>query len=132
MSEPKCPRRRLILTPEDRADLERIRDRDPRAYRREYAAALLKIAEGKAPYWVARHGLHKPRHPETVYGWLTHYEQTRQLPVRPACRGKGFSPRSAGSGLGDGASVAPASRGGTQSVDTKTAPETLSAAPTAS
>lgn len=84
-------RRTLELSSEERAALEQVRDRDQRAYLRERAAALLKIADGQAPYRVARHGLLKPRHPETVYGWLNDYLSTRSLKVRPACRGP-FSP----------------------------------------
>lgn len=85
------PRRTLELTAEERASLEQIRDRDQRAYLRERAAALLKIADGQAPYRVALQGLLKPRHPETVYGWLNHYLATRSVKVRPACR-RSFSP----------------------------------------
>lgn len=88
----KLPRCTLELTELQRAELERIRDRDSRAYLREKAAALLKIADGHSPHWVAAHGLLKPRHKETIYGWLNHYLKTQQLPVRPACR-RSFSPR---------------------------------------
>jgi hypothetical protein len=41
---------------------------------REHCAALLKVAEGEAPYWVACHGLLKGRQPDTVYGWLARYQ----------------------------------------------------------
>jgi hypothetical protein len=57
-----------------RQELVRARDHDPRPYVRERAAALLKIAEGRAPYWVALHGLLKVRDPDTVYGWLRAYQ----------------------------------------------------------
>ena len=87
----KLPRRTLELTDQQRAELEHIRDHDARAYLREKAAALLKIADGHSPHWVAAQGLLKPRHKETVYGWLNHYQKTKQLPVRKACRGT-FSP----------------------------------------
>lgn len=66
--------RTLSLSEEQRDELLRMRDRDPRPDIREKAAALLKIAEGKAPYWVARYGLLKPRDPDTVYGWLNCYQ----------------------------------------------------------
>ena len=36
----------LELKADQRRELERTRDRDKRAYMREYAAALLKIADG--------------------------------------------------------------------------------------
>ena len=65
--------RTLDLTPEKRAELVRARDRDPRPYLREIAAALLKVAAGRSCRWVARHGLHKSRKPETVRRWLDRY-----------------------------------------------------------
>jgi hypothetical protein len=66
-------RRRLTLNWEQRRELEQARDHDPRPYVRERCAALLKIADGAAPYAVARHGLLKPRDPDTVYTWLARY-----------------------------------------------------------
>ena len=50
------------------------RDHDPKPYIRERCAAILKIADGHAPYAVARTGLLKPRDPDTVYTWLDAYE----------------------------------------------------------
>ena len=79
-------RRTLVLSLEQRAELEAIRNRDPRPYMREKAAALLKIADGMTPHAVACHGLLRCRDPDTVYGWLDHYELTGTLKVRPACR----------------------------------------------
>lgn len=67
--------RRLDLTEDQRHDLLAARDHDPRPYVRERCAAVLKIAEGVAPYAVARHGLLKPRDPDTLYGWLAHYQR---------------------------------------------------------
>src|SRR2546423_14163079 len=69
-------RRTLELTNEQRAELERYRDHDGRPYVRERCAALLKVAQHRSPHWVARHGLLKPRDPDTVYGWLTGYQRT--------------------------------------------------------
>jgi hypothetical protein len=37
------------------------RDHDPKLYVRERCAAMLKIADGHSPHWVALHGLLKPR-----------------------------------------------------------------------
>jgi hypothetical protein len=65
--------RTLVLTPIQRTDLEHVRDHDARPYLRECAAALLKIADGMTAHAVARHGLLKPRDPDTVYRWLTAY-----------------------------------------------------------
>jgi DNA-binding PadR family transcriptional regulator len=84
-------RRTLVLTDEQRAELERIRDRDKRPYLRVRAAALLKIAAGASPHWVACHGLLKPVAPDTVYRWLNDWEREPHLRVRPACR-RPFSP----------------------------------------
>jgi hypothetical protein len=66
--------RRLQISPAERQALIALRDHDRRPYLRERAAALLKIADGAAPYAVARRGLLKPRKPDTVYRWLTAFE----------------------------------------------------------
>ena len=66
-------RRALSLTEEQRQELLRLRDHDPRPYVRERGAAILKIAEGLSPHRVARSGLLKPRDPDTVYAWLDRY-----------------------------------------------------------
>ena len=56
-----------------RRELEQARDHDSRPYVRERCAAVLKIAEGTSAHAVARHGLLKPRDPDTVSAWLAHY-----------------------------------------------------------
>ena len=84
-------RRSLTLNQQQRLDLEHLRDHDRRPYMRERAAALLKIADGASPHFVAHHGLLKKRDPDTVYQWLDRYLQTGQVRARPACRRK-FSP----------------------------------------
>jgi len=61
------------LTEEERQQLINHRDHDPRPYVRERCAAILKVADGKAAYWVAKHGLLKERDPDTVYSWLDIY-----------------------------------------------------------
>ena len=104
--------RALTLTQAERADLERVRDRDPRPYLREKAAALLKIASGLPAYQVARQGLLRPRKAETLYRWLNEFEQSGTLSARPACRGR-FSPRRCAAARDAGASAsapAPAAR----------------------
>ena len=68
------PLRTLALTAVQRTELEQTRDHDRRPYLRECAAALLKIADGATAHQVARHGLHKPRDPDTVSRWLTVYQ----------------------------------------------------------
>ena len=66
--------RTLILTTEQKQELNEIRDQTKAEYVRERCAALLKIAEGKSPHWVALHGLLKRRDPATLYNWLDIYE----------------------------------------------------------
>ena len=65
--------RTLTLTDVQRQELCEARDHDPHPYVRERCAALLKIAAGHAPYWVAKHGLLKERDPDTLYLWLDMY-----------------------------------------------------------
>ncbi len=61
------PRRRTLpLTESQHQELVHHRDHDPRPYVRERCAALVKIADGQSPHAVARHGLLKPRDPDTV------------------------------------------------------------------
>ena len=67
-------RRTLTLTDTQRHELLHYRDHDPRPYVRERCAALVKVAQGSAPHAVARHGLLRPRDPDTVYAWLDRYE----------------------------------------------------------
>jgi len=66
--------RRLSLTEDQRQELVRLRDHDPRPFVRERGAAILKVAEGQSPHQVARSGLLKPRDPDTIYAWLDRYE----------------------------------------------------------
>ena len=66
--------RTLTLTAEQEQELIALRNQTKEEYVRERCAAMLKIAGGKAPHWVALHGLLKPRDPDTVYSWLNIYE----------------------------------------------------------
>lgn len=68
-------RRTLTLTTEERAALVAHRDHDPVPQNRERCAALLQIADGRAPYAVARDGLWRPRDPDSLYAWLDRYTQ---------------------------------------------------------
>ena len=65
----------LRLTETQKKELKKIRDHDRRPWARERGAAMLKIATGKSPYWVAQKGLLKERDPDTVYFWLTLYRE---------------------------------------------------------
>ena len=66
-------RRTLTLSPEAQAALEAVRDHHPKAWARERASALLKIAAGQSAHAVARTGLLKPRDPDALYRWLKSY-----------------------------------------------------------
>ena len=86
-------RRTLSLTVEQRGQLKQTRDRDPRAYLRECAAALLKVADGHSARQVALHGLNKRRKPDTVYGWIEKYQRHGLCGLVHKPRGhRGFSP----------------------------------------
>src|SRR4051812_43262451 len=83
----------LDLNEQQRKELEHVRDRDPRAYLRECAAALLKISDGLSPHHIAKHSLNKPRHADTVYRWLTKYNHGGLEALIHKPRGhRGFSP----------------------------------------
>jgi len=68
-------RRTLRLKTREQRELEQYRDHDARPYVRERCSALLQVAAGKAPHAVARQGVLKPRDPDTLYGWVTAYEE---------------------------------------------------------
>ena len=106
-------RRTVELSWEQRQELEAQRDHDPRPYVRERCAAVLKIAEGQAAYWVARRGLLKVRDPDTVYSWLAHYQADGLAGLLAYPHGgnrrRRLRPRAGG---GDRATAAPAPRRG--------------------
>ncbi len=87
--------RTVALSPDERDSLERMRDTAPKAYLRERAAAILKVAAGIPAAWVARVGLLRPRDPDSVYAWLDRYDANGNagLAIRPG-RGRkpAFSP----------------------------------------
>jgi len=66
-------RRTLTLDAEQRQTLEAMRDRHPKPYLRQRAAALLKIADGESANHVAHYGLHKPIEVDQIYTWLDRY-----------------------------------------------------------
>jgi transposase len=86
---------KIELSPEQRQELVRVRDHDRRAYLRERAAAIIKIADGQSGYQVALRGLLKRREPDTIYDWVERYrtEGLHGLEIRSG-RGRkpAFSP----------------------------------------
>ena len=98
------PKRRYIhLSAEQRDELERMVRTGDKAYLRERAAAILKIADGRAAHWVAQNGLLVARAPDRVYEWLNRYEAegVKGLAIRPG-RGRkpAFSPSARGASGG--------------------------------
>lgn len=66
---------RIELSAAQRVELIQTRDQHPKAYLRERAAAVLKVAEGQLVQHVAQHGLLKRHEPETVRSWIDRYQQ---------------------------------------------------------
>lgn len=64
---------KLDLSADQIKELTTARDRHPKAYVREKAAALLKVNQGQSIRQVALHGLHKRRSEHTVKSWLSRY-----------------------------------------------------------
>lgn len=99
------PKRIQVRLSEDQQhELEQARDHHAKAYVRERAAAILKVAQGATLTEVGEHGLHRRHEPETVHGWINQYVASglSGLMVKPGSgRKPKFFPSSAG---GDGAS----------------------------
>jgi transposase len=66
---------KVNLMPEEREALETVRDTHSKAYMRERAAAILKIAEGMSGLQVSQEGLLKRRDPDTIYRWVQRYQE---------------------------------------------------------
>lgn len=65
--------RQLALTEEHYRDLLDCREHHPKAYMREKAAAILKVAAGQSVRQVAAHGLLRSRQPKPVGRWIGRY-----------------------------------------------------------
>jgi transposase len=76
----------LVLTAEQRRELEHARAHHPKPYMREKAAALLKVADGASARQVAAHGLLVRRRYETISRWVTRF---RSLGLAGLSVGKG-------------------------------------------
>ncbi len=86
----------ITLSKEQQAELEAIRDHEPRPYLRERAAAILKIAAGQSGREIALQGLLRKRWPDAVYRWFKRYEEQGpkgwKSPLEPG-ESPVFSPR---------------------------------------
>ncbi len=85
-------RLRLELTESETATLIRVRDTAPRAYQRERAAAILKIAEGISVPVIAKERLLRPRAPDTVYGWFHRFKEQGIKGLLTILPGRGRKP----------------------------------------
>src|SRR6476620_4692402 len=61
------------LSESQEAELEKTRHQHPKAYMRERAAAVLKVAKGETVSVVAEKGLLTRHEPETVHQWIKKY-----------------------------------------------------------
>ena len=90
------PQLQVELTPEQMTELEKVRASHPKAYLRERASAILKVAGGASARQVGGQGLLKRHEPETVSLWVKRYlvEGLSGLIVKPG-RGRkpAFSPK---------------------------------------
>lgn len=97
-------KREINLTAEGRQELEQAVRSHPKAYVRERAGAVLKVADGMSAVQVARHGLLRRRSPDSVNLWLDRYVEGGMagLLIRPG-RGRkpAFSPSAAGRTSGE-------------------------------
>lgn len=67
------PRLRVELSTEQQTELLRARDRHPKAYVREKAAAILKLADGQHIEDVATNGLLRRHDESTLSTWVRRY-----------------------------------------------------------
>jgi hypothetical protein len=82
----------FTLTPRQRRTLEAVRDRHPKPYLRERAAAVLKVSDGWDIQDVAAAGLLRPRSRNTVAGWLNRYQAGGGLGGLKIRAGRGRKP----------------------------------------
>ena len=64
----------VVLTAQQKQELEQARGHHSKAYVREAAAAILKVAAGQSARQVALLGLLRERDPESVSGWIVRYQ----------------------------------------------------------
>ncbi|MDR6565032.1 MULTISPECIES: helix-turn-helix domain-containing protein [unclassified Arcicella] len=84
---------RLIVTLSDsqEQELQDLVIHHPKAYIREKAAAILKIAQGQSGVDVAQNGLLRKRRKNTVYDWVHRY-QAEGISGLLVKKGRGLKP----------------------------------------
>jgi len=95
---------RVDLSEAQQQELVKARDEHPKAFIRERAAAVLKVASGKTVTEVAEAGLLKRHEPETVHWWIKRYLQAgvKGWQVKPGRGRKAlFSPSGGGASRRD-------------------------------
>jgi transposase len=92
---------RIHLEEAQRQELEQVRDHHPKAFLRERAAAVLKVAQGQVIQHVALHGLLKRHEPETVKVWIERY-LSQGVAGWKIQAGRGRKPKFSPSGRGKG------------------------------
>jgi len=85
------PPLKIILTEEQRRDLEQVRNHDAKPYMRERAAAILKIANGASGLETARRLLNQVHWQDTIYEWCKRYQAERIEGLRIR-KGRGRKP----------------------------------------
>ena len=104
------PPLKIVLTEEQRDELEDVRDHHSKPYMRERAAAILKIADGASGFETARRLLNRPHWQDTIYEWCQRYRElgiqarffpqsTRSLSLHRSgcCMTSGAAPKHLGS-----------------------------------
>lgn len=95
---------KLELTQSQRTELEVMLKKSTKAYLRERAAAILKIADGAFGNEVAARGLLRHRRKNTVYDWVLRYKNA------------GIAGLAISAGRGRKPSFSPSDKGGAETI----------------
>jgi hypothetical protein len=76
---------KVELAAAQRVELQVMRNRDPKPYLREKAAAILKVVAGHSATAVGKDGLLKPHTAQTINQWATAY-LTDDWQCQASCR----------------------------------------------
>ena len=66
---------KLTLETDAQKALQKALKSHPKAYVRERASAILQIHQGRSGREVAHNGLLRPRRENTIYDWVSRYQQ---------------------------------------------------------